>query len=151
MDQKVSPSFSLGSGPYGFELSVKRYVRNGLGVEVDFSGYYDPFPPSKGTYCQNSGCIIGLTSQATSKTRHEVASQAYEAAGLQILELAQLEIGSVHWTIFDPGSSAGQRDMKAGGVYSARSAIIGSTRAARCAGRSDASSVTATSTPATTA
>jgi hypothetical protein len=35
---------------------------------VDFSGYYDPFPASKGTYCQNSGCIIGLTSQATSKT-----------------------------------------------------------------------------------
>ena len=83
--------------------------------------------------------------------RHEVASEAYETAGLQILELAQLEIGSVHWTIFDPGSSAGQRDMKAGGVYSACSAIIGSTRAARCAGRSDASSVTATSTPATTA
>ena len=35
--------------------------------------------------------------------------------------------------------------------YSARSAIIGSTRAARCAGRSDASSVTAMSAPATTA
>ena len=68
LDQKVSPFFSLGSGPYGFEFSVKRHVRNGLGVKVDFSGYYDPFPPSKGAYCQISGCIIGLTTQATSKT-----------------------------------------------------------------------------------
>jgi hypothetical protein len=68
LDQKVSPFFGLGSGPYGFEFAVKRNVRNGLGVKVDFSGYYDPFPPSKGAYCQNSGCIIGLTSQATSKT-----------------------------------------------------------------------------------
>ena len=68
VDQKVSPFFSLGSGPYGFEVSVKRYVRNGLGVKVDLSGYYDPFPPSKGIYCQNSGCITGLTTQATTKT-----------------------------------------------------------------------------------
>jgi len=68
LDQKVSPFFSLGSGPYGFEFAVKRNVRNGLGVKVDVSGYYDPFPPSKGAYCQTSGCIIGLTSQATSKT-----------------------------------------------------------------------------------
>lgn len=68
LDQKVSPFFSLGSGPYGFELSVKRSVRNGLGVKLDFSGYYDPFPPGKGTYCQNSGCIGGLTFQATAKT-----------------------------------------------------------------------------------
>lgn len=68
LDQKVSPFFSLGSGPYGFEFAVKRYVRNGLGVKVDFSGYYDPFPPDKGAYCQTSGCIIGLTSRATSKT-----------------------------------------------------------------------------------
>ena len=48
LDQKVSPFFSLGSGPYGFEFSVKRYVRNGLGLKTDFSGYYDPFPSSKG-------------------------------------------------------------------------------------------------------
>ena len=68
LDQKVSPFFSLGSGPYGFDFSVKRDVRNGLGVKVDFSGYYDPFPPGKGTYCQNSGCIIGLPARATSKT-----------------------------------------------------------------------------------
>ena len=68
LDQKVSPFFSLGSGPYGFEFSVKRDVRNGLGVKVDFSGYYDPFPSNKGIYCQSSGCISGLTAEATSKT-----------------------------------------------------------------------------------
>jgi hypothetical protein len=33
-----------------------------------FSGYYDPFPPGKGAYCQSSGCIIGLPAEATSKT-----------------------------------------------------------------------------------
>src|SRR6185503_19569567 len=68
LDQKVSPFFSLGSGPEGFEFSVKRSVRNGLGIKVDLSGYYDPFPPSKGIYCQTSGCINGLTTRATSKT-----------------------------------------------------------------------------------
>ena len=67
LDQKVSPFFVLEADLTGLD-SVKRYVRNGLGVKVDFSGYYDPFPPSEGTYCQSSGCIGGLTSQATSKT-----------------------------------------------------------------------------------
>jgi len=37
LDQKVSPFFSLGSGPYGFEFSVKRYVGKGMGVKTDFS------------------------------------------------------------------------------------------------------------------
>jgi len=68
LDQKVSPFFSLGSGPYGFEFAVKRYVRKGLGIKVDFSGYYDPFPNGTGAYCQNSGCINGLPAEATSKT-----------------------------------------------------------------------------------
>jgi len=68
LDQKVSPFFSLGSGPYGFEFSVKRYLRNGLGLKTDFSGYYDPFPPNKGIYCQSSGCFNGLNGKATSKT-----------------------------------------------------------------------------------
>jgi len=68
LDQKVSPFFSLGSGPYGFEFSVKRSVRKGMGVKTDFSGYFDPFPPSQGSYCQSSGCINGLRVQATSKT-----------------------------------------------------------------------------------
>ena len=33
-DQKVSPFFSLGSGPTGFEASFKHDVRNGLGVRL---------------------------------------------------------------------------------------------------------------------
>jgi hypothetical protein len=68
LDQKVSPFFSLGSGPAGFEFSLKRNIRNGLGVKGDFAGYYDPFPPGKGSYCVNSGCVNDLTFTATSKT-----------------------------------------------------------------------------------
>jgi hypothetical protein len=68
LDQKVSPFFSLGSGPYGFDFSVKRILRNGLGAKADVSGYYDPFPPGKGTYCQPSGCVTNLPGEATSKT-----------------------------------------------------------------------------------
>src|SRR5215510_14810569 len=43
-DQKVSPFFSHGSGPTGFEASFKYDVRNGLGIKVDVSGYSDTFP-----------------------------------------------------------------------------------------------------------
>jgi len=32
VDQKVSPFFSLGSGPTGFEASFKNDVRNGFGI-----------------------------------------------------------------------------------------------------------------------
>src|SRR6185369_9340800 len=38
-DQKVSPFFSHGSGPAGFELSFKRYLHKGLGMKFDLSGY----------------------------------------------------------------------------------------------------------------
>jgi hypothetical protein len=34
-DQKVSPFFSHGSGPIGFEASFKHDVRNGLGIKAD--------------------------------------------------------------------------------------------------------------------
>jgi hypothetical protein len=67
VDQKVSPFFSLGSGPTGFEVSFKRYVRGGLGVKGDFSSYSDVFPPGSGTYCQSTGCISGLTLKATGR------------------------------------------------------------------------------------
>src|SRR5262249_43181324 len=49
LDQKVSPFFSLGSGPAGFEFSLKRNISNGLGVKGNFAGYYDPFPLGKGS------------------------------------------------------------------------------------------------------
>jgi hypothetical protein len=67
VDQKVAPFFTLGGGPYGFEFSLKRNVRNGLGLKTDFSGYYDPFPAGKGLYCQTSGCFFGLTAEAKAK------------------------------------------------------------------------------------
>ncbi len=63
-DQKVSPFFSDGSGPKGFEISLKRYVRNNLGIKGDFSGYFDTFPRGGATYCQPTGCAPGLTFEA---------------------------------------------------------------------------------------
>src|ERR1700737_3680863 len=63
-DQKVSPFFSDGSGPKGFEFSLKRYVRKGLGIKGDFSAYFDTFPRGGVTYCQPTGCATGLTFEA---------------------------------------------------------------------------------------
>src|SRR6185436_3760475 len=60
VDQKVSLFFSLGSGPAGFETSFKHDVRNGLGIEVDVSGYSDTFPPGPAAYCQPAGPLPGL-------------------------------------------------------------------------------------------
>ena len=56
VDQKVSPFFSLGSGPTGFEASFQHDVRNGLGIKVDVSGYSDTFPPGPAAYCQPASC-----------------------------------------------------------------------------------------------
>jgi hypothetical protein len=42
-DQKVSPFFSNGSGPFGFEASVKRHIRGSLGLKAMVSAYFDPF------------------------------------------------------------------------------------------------------------
>ena len=73
VDQNVSPFFSLGSGPTGFEASFKHDVRNGLGIKVDVSGYSDTFPPGPAAYCQPDGstagiaCGTGLTFQATGR------------------------------------------------------------------------------------
>ena len=72
-DQKVSPFFSHGSGPTGFEASFKLDVRNGLGIKVDVSGYSDTFTPGPAAYCQTDGsssgiaCGTGLTFRATSR------------------------------------------------------------------------------------
>ena len=60
VDQKVSPFFSLGSGPTGFEASFKHDVRNGLGIKVDVSGYSDTFPPGPAAYCQPDSSLLGL-------------------------------------------------------------------------------------------
>src|SRR4029450_10305969 len=73
VDQQVSPFFSHGSGPTGFEASFKHDVRNGLGIKVDVSGYSDTFPPGPAAYCQSDSstagiaCGTGLTFQATGR------------------------------------------------------------------------------------
>jgi len=67
-DQTVSPFFSHGSGPAGFELAFKRYLHKGLGMKFDLSGYSDVFPPGPAIYCQPSGCSTGLTFQATGRS-----------------------------------------------------------------------------------
>src|SRR5215510_4428502 len=60
-DQKVSPFFSHGSGPAGFEASIKHEVRNGLGIKVDVSGYFDTFPAGPAAYCQPASSTAGIT------------------------------------------------------------------------------------------
>jgi hypothetical protein len=42
-DRKVSPFFSHGSGPTGFQLSVTRLKRRHLAIMADLSGYLDRF------------------------------------------------------------------------------------------------------------
>src|SRR5438105_2265833 len=66
VDQKVSPFFSHGSGPSGFELSFKRYIRGNLGVKIDFSSYSDTFLGSA-TYCQPTGCGTGLRFESSNR------------------------------------------------------------------------------------
>src|SRR4051812_8490791 len=78
-DQKVSPFFSLGSGPTGFEASFTRDVRNDLGIKVAVSGYFDTFPPGPAAYCQSASstegiaCGTGLTFQATGRALYVTA------------------------------------------------------------------------------
>ena len=79
VDQKVSPFFSHGSGPTGFEASFKHDMRNGLGIKVDVSGYSDTFPPGPAAYCQPDSstagiaCGTGLTFQATGRAFYVTA------------------------------------------------------------------------------
>jgi len=67
-DQKVSPFFSNGSGPFGFETSIKRYVWNGLGIKATVSGYFDPFFGGSATYCQPAGCALNVDAKAAPRT-----------------------------------------------------------------------------------
>jgi hypothetical protein len=87
VDQKVSPFFSHGSGPTGFEASFKHDVRNGLGIKVDVSGYSDTFPPGPAAYCQPDSstagiaCGTGLTFQADRSIHY---ADAHADAGLAL-------------------------------------------------------------------
>lgn len=83
-DQKVSPFFSHGSGPTGFQVSFKRDVRNGLGLKADVSGYSDTFRAGSGTYCQPAdtatgiACGSGLTAQATGRALYVTAGPEWK-------------------------------------------------------------------------
>jgi hypothetical protein len=83
-DQKVSPFFSHGSGPTGFEASFKHDLRNGLGIKVDVSGYSDIFPPGPAAYCQPDSsasgiaCGTGLTFQATGRAFYVIAGPEWK-------------------------------------------------------------------------
>ena len=67
-DQKVSPFFSNGSGPFGFEASIKRYVRGSVGIKATVSGYFDPYFEGPATYCQPTRCVQDVHAKATPRT-----------------------------------------------------------------------------------
>lgn len=67
-DQKVSPFFSNGSGPFGFEASIKRHVRGSLGIKAMVSGYFDPYFEGTATYCQPTSCVQDVHAKATPRT-----------------------------------------------------------------------------------
>ena len=67
-DQKVSPFFSNGSGPFGFEASVKRRVRGSLGIKAVISGYFDPYFEGTATYCAPAFCAQNVHAKAAPRT-----------------------------------------------------------------------------------
>ena len=71
-DRKVSPFFSHGSGPTGFELSVTRIRNEHLAFTADLSGYSDRFSGGA-TFCQPTGCAPGLTYEARTEAFYLVA------------------------------------------------------------------------------
>src|SRR4029450_2627536 len=81
VDQKVSPFFSHGSGPTGFEASFKHEVRHGLGIKVDVSGYSDTFPPGPAAYCQPDNAAPGIPSCGTGLTFQATGRAFYVTAG----------------------------------------------------------------------
>jgi opacity protein-like surface antigen len=102
-DEKVSPYFSLGSGPTGFEASFKRYVWKGLGVKGDLSSYSDAFPKGKATYCQPDSsvtgiaCGTGLSFKATSRTYYVTAGPEWKIQrDKRFAPFAQVLAGIVH-------------------------------------------------------
>ena len=75
-DQKVSPFFSHGSGPTGFEVSLTRIRSKRLAFTADLSGYTDRFSGGA-TYCHPNGCAPGLTFEARTQAFYLVAGPEY--------------------------------------------------------------------------
>src|SRR3954464_13847959 len=125
VDQKVSPSFSHGSGPTGFEASFKRDVRNGLGIKVDVSGYSDTFPPGPAAYCQPDSspagiaCGTGLTFQASGRALYVTAGPEWKIRrGKRFAPFAQALAGivSTRSTFMMTGSDVQYTNPFIGGV-----------------------------------
>src|SRR6188768_3699441 len=126
VDQKVSPFFSLGSGPAGFEASFKHDVRNGLGIKVDVSGYSDTFPPGLAAYCQPDSsaagipsCGTGLTFQATSRAFYVTAGPEWKVRrGKRFAPFTQALVGivSTRSTFMMSGSDVQYTNPFTGGV-----------------------------------
>jgi hypothetical protein len=125
VDQKVSPFFSHGSGPTGFEASFKHDVRNGLGIKVDVSGYSDTFPPGPAAYCQPDGsaagiaCGTGLTFQATGRGLYMTAGPEWQIRrGKRFAPFAQALAGivSTRSTFMMSGSDVQYTNPFTGGV-----------------------------------
>src|SRR5678816_310772 len=124
-DQKVSPFFSHGSGPTGFEVSFKYDVRNGLGIKVDVSGYSDTFPPGPAAYCQSDGsaagiaCGTGLTFHATGRAFYVTAGPEWKIRrGKRFAPFAQALVGivSTRSTFMMSGSDVQYANPFTGGV-----------------------------------
>ena len=74
VDQPVSPFLSLGSGPYGFEMSIERGLRGRVGLKASVSRYTDPFRGAV-SYCQAPFvCAVGSSFE-------DDASATYVTAG----------------------------------------------------------------------
>ena len=125
VDQKVSPFFSHGSGPTGFEASFKHDVRNGLGIKVDVSGYSDTFPPGPAAYCQPDSstagiaCGTGLTFQATGRAGYVTAGPEWKIRrGKRFAPFAQALVGivSTRSTFMMNGSDVQYTNPFTGGV-----------------------------------
>ena len=78
VDQAVSPFFSHGSGPFGFEASIERGVRGHLGVKASVSRYTDPF---RGTasFCQPGSCAVSLVFEDDASAVYFVAGPVFTA------------------------------------------------------------------------
>jgi len=77
-DRKVSPFLSLGSGR-GFEFSVTRLKTPHLAYTADFSSYLERFT-GDATYCQPSGCGVGLRFEDKAQAFYLVAGPEYRGS-----------------------------------------------------------------------
>jgi hypothetical protein len=78
-NQPVSPFFSLGGGPYGFEVSIERQLHGHLGLKASVSRYIDPFR-GIASYCQPpSTCAIRLPFTDDTSVMHFTAGPVFTA------------------------------------------------------------------------